>query len=112
MALTKLTSIKGDTIVFSTNLKDASGEPIAQSDISTILCTLKKTINGNIIFQKTLDDMTYEEGLLTITFAPSDTEPLSYGDYYFDIEVTLNSGYRKSKLAQLTLTEEVTTHEV
>ena len=57
------------------------------------------------------NDITFENGYINCTFLPQDTQNLPYGKYYFDIEITLKNGYRKSKLYNFTITEETNIHE-
>lgn len=105
---------RGDTLPFKTKISLSEGTPIKTQDIDTLLITgRKKTlIKSPIIFQKTLEDVTIdEEGYCHAVIEPEDTQELSYGSYYFDIEITLNTGYRKSRLYQFKIIEETTIHE-
>lgn len=105
--------IRGDTFYFSTLLSYSDKTPVLLNDIETIFVTCRKypNINFPIIFQKTLEDVTLDEqGVLHIAFEKEDTEDLDYGQYFFDIEVTLKSGYRKSVLKTFTLKQETTIH--
>lgn len=104
---------RGDTFPFKTLLRTAGGEPVKNEDIQTLFVTCKKeaTEESEIIFQKTLENVKIDkDGYCHIVFEPEDTENLLYETYYFDIEITLNSGYRKTRLYKFTLTEETTTH--
>ena len=82
-------------------------------DIESIFITVRKEPASlyEIIFQKNINDITFENGYINCTFLPQDTQNLRYGKYYFDIEITLKNGYRKSKLYNFTITEETTIHE-
>ena len=102
--------IKGDTLPIKTSLKNGEGQAIDIEDIKTIYCTFKKYGYGEPIFQKTLEDMEYTDGVLHIVFESEDTQNLNAGDYVFDIEVTLISGYRKTRVFEIRLLEEVTNH--
>lgn len=104
--------VRGDTISLKFTLKTADGQDVNEQDIETLLITLKKGTDdiSPTIFQKTLEDITFDDGYCHVVFEPEDTEDLEYGKYYFDIEVTLNNGYRKTALYTLTLTEETTLH--
>lgn len=104
---------RGDSFLFKTGLTTIDKKPINIEDISTIFVTCRKetTKESKIIFQKTLDDVIIDnDGYCHVVFEPKDTENLLCDKYYFDIEVTLKSGYRKTKLSSFTLTEETTTH--
>lgn len=107
-----INAVRGDTISFKFSLKTADGQDVQLQDINTLFITLKKGTDdiSPTIFQKTLEDITIDDGYCHAVFDPEDTENLEYGKYYFDIEVTLNNGYRKTELCTLTLTEETTLH--
>ena len=105
--------VRGDTFPFKFKLSMSDGSVIATSDIATLYITCRKSTykESPIIFQKKLDDVTIKDGYCHVVFDPQDTENLMYGDYYFDVEVTLKSGYKKTKLFSFTLTEETTIFE-
>ena len=106
--------VRGDSFPFKVLLSFADKKPIKKSDISTLFVTCRQYANTNfpILFQKELDDVEIDkDGYCHIVFEPADTEGLDYGKYFFDIEITLNSGYRKSKLYEFELTKETTIHE-
>lgn len=104
--------VRGDSFPFKFSIKNENGDNVNIEDIDTLFITCKKNLDdkASIIFQKTLEDVTIEDGYCHAIFNPIDTQKLNYGKYYFDIEVTLNNGYRKSELYTFTLTEETTLH--
>ena len=104
--------VRGDSFPFKFSIKTSQGENVNINDINTLFITCKKETDNiaSIIFQKTLEDITIEDGYCHVVFNPKDTEKLNYGKYFFDIEITLNNGYRKSELYTFTLTEETTLH--
>ena len=104
--------VRGDTFSFKFLIKSKDETNITTNDIDTLFITCKRNTNdlSSIVFQKKLEDVTIENGWCHAAFEPEDTERLNYGTYYFDIEITLKSGYRKSKLYTFTLTEETTLH--
>lgn len=105
--------IRGDTLPFKAKITLNDGTPIQTQNIKTLLITGRKLTQKTspIIFQKTLEDVTIdEEGYCHGVIEPEDTEELSYGNYYFDIEVTLHNGYRKSRLYQFRLIDETSMH--
>lgn len=104
---------RGDTFAFKVLISLKNETPITSSDIQSLFITCKKepTKESEEIFKKTIDNVNIDEnGYCHIVFEPKDTENLPYGTYYFDIEITLNSGYRKTKVYKFNLTEETTTH--
>lgn len=106
--------IRGDTFPFKTSIKFKDGEVLTKEDIETLFITSRKypTKTSPIIFQKTLDDVEIdEEGYCHARINPEDTEDLAYGSYFCDIEITLKSGYRKTKLFKFEITKETTIHE-
>lgn len=106
--------VRGDSFAFKILLSFANNKPIKTSDIETLFVTCRQypNINFPVLFQKMLNDVEIDkDGYCHIVFEPVDTEDLDYGKYFFDIEITLNSGYRKSKLYEFELTKETTIHE-
>ena len=104
--------IRGDTIGISFSLKYKDDNVVSKEEIDSLFITIKKSIyTEEIIFQKTLENVEIDEnGIVHLVFEPEDTECLEYGKYVFDIEVTLKSGYRKTKLSEFNITGETTFH--
>lgn len=105
---------RGDTFPFKFKTKLNNGTVVTKEDIDTLFITVRKyaTKTSPIIFQKKLEDIEIdEEGYCHTLFKPEDTEELMYSNYFFDIEVTLKNGYRKTKLQQFSITKETTIHE-
>ena len=105
--------VRGDTFAFKVNVSLYNKTILTSDDVESIFITVRKepTSLCEIIFQKTIDNIIFEDGYINCTFLPQDTQNLPYGKYYFDIEITLKNGYRKSKLYNFTRTEETTIHE-
>ena len=101
--------IRGDTYLFKVRLKN-----ITLDEIDTLFITCRKDIySKDFIFQKTINDVSIDNDLYVhFAFNPSDTQALPYGDYVFDIEVTLKSGYRKTKIFNFSLTGAATFHGI
>lgn len=105
--------IRGDTFAFKFPIKLANKAIITKNDIYTLFITARKytTETSPILFQKTLDDVEIDtDGYCHVKINPEDTEKLTYRLYYFDVEITLKNGYRKSKLFEFKLTQETTIH--
>ena len=105
--------VRGDTFAFKVKIPYKDGTPVTLNAIDTLLITVRKMAQKQspILFQKTLNDVTIDEnGYCHCVFNPEDTETLIYGPYYFDIEVTLKGGYRKSRLYQFNITKETSIH--
>lgn len=107
-----INSIRGDSIPLKFAIKTADGQIVQINDIETLYLTCKKNTDNvaPILFQKTLEDMTLSDDYYHVVIEPEDTEKLNYGEYFFDIEVTLKNGYRKTSFHTLNLTDEVTLH--
>lgn len=103
---------RGDTLKIKFAIQNTQGDKISKEDISTLFLTLKKSsYSKEYIFQKTLQDFEVDDnGMYCVIFEPKDTETLDYGEYVFDIEVTLQNRYRKTRIYKLELTEEATFH--
>lgn len=104
---------RGDTFAFKTQITYEDKTPITKDDIDTLFITCREqpAEYSPIIFQKDLNDVVIDsDGFCHVVFEPKDTEKLRYGKYFFDIEVTLKSGYRKTSLNTFRITKETTTH--
>lgn len=105
--------VRGDSFYFRILLKDIDNKPINNNHIKELFITFRKYANNDspILFQKNINDVSIDDlGYCHVAFLPEDTQDLSYGKYYFDMEVTLNNGYRKSRLYEIELTKETTIH--
>ncbi len=104
--------VRGDSRPFKFFIRTKNGENVNSEDIDTLFITCKKSTDNtaSIIFQKTLEDVTIQDGYCHVIFNPQDTERLNYGKYYFDAEVTLKNGYRQTGFYSFNLTEETTIH--
>lgn len=77
---------RGDTGVFSLDVKTASGTAYDYSQ-DTVLFTVKKTVfDSTPLIQK---QVIYEEN---ITILPTDTSNLPYGTYVYDVQLTTAGG--------------------
>lgn len=103
--------IRGDTFLFKFKILDKNKNDITKDDISTLILTCRKEKNDVVVFTKKIDDFTIDDdGYFHGEFKPEDTEKLDYGKYYFDIEVTLTTGQRKTQMHSFTLEKEATEH--
>lgn len=103
---------RGDTL----NLKiqrQTEKEEIIKEKVDEMYVTLKKDYETKeYIFQKKLSNHTIEfnnnDFCYYFTIESKNTEKLSYGDYYFDVEIENNRKIKTIIKGILTLTEEVT----
>ena len=100
----EITLTRGDT--FKTNIRIENQDEVYQPHDGDIVrfAMKKKYKDENPLLVKILDN---EDLLLELT--PEDTKSLNYGDYVYDIEITLSNGevYTFIDKATLRLTEEV-----
>lgn len=105
--------VRGDSCLFKVKLALQGNETISMSDIDNIIITCRQypDIESEVLFKKVKEDVTLDEdGYLHFNFKPEDTQTLAYGTYCFDIEITMTTGYRKSKMFRFELTDETTIH--
>lgn len=104
--------MRGDSQPIKFRIMKSDDTQPEMSEISTLILTCRKRPreDSEILFQKNKVDFTFSEGYFRIMFQPEDTENLDYGTYAFDIECTLNNGYRKSLYSEFKITNEVTMH--
>lgn len=93
---------RGDTLALHIDLMDDNGEPYTLKDGDDLVLTIKKsTRTPDVILQKHGQDVVIE---------PDDTEPLKYGTYKYDVQLTLADGRVTTviKPSDFILGEEVT----
>lgn len=104
---------RGDTkaLYFQRKRND---EPILE-EIDKVYFTVKTNDdedNKEIIFQKTKEDMTFDEdGIYHFVINPEDTETLNYGDYVYDLEVKASNYTKTIDKGVFSITSEVTHKE-
>lgn len=77
---------RGDTGLFTLNITDGSGQPYDYSN-DTVIFTVKSNVyTTDHLIQKTVR---YGE---IVTIQPEDTSNLCYGEYWYDVQVTTQSG--------------------
>lgn len=103
---------RGDTMPFRVKIINTDGSNISVNEIDTLFVTCRKKPNKKspILFQKNLQDINIDGKYAHIVFKPEDTEQLVYGEYCFDIEITLKNGYRKTEFFEFELDKETTIH--
>ena len=77
---------RGDTGYLSVGIGHIDDEPYTRQDGDKLVFTVKRRYDINeILLQKDID------GLL-LSLNPKDTKSLTYGCYWYDIELTTNTG--------------------
>lgn len=107
MEYENITMIKGDTLSFNVEVFDQDGAPLT---VDTAFFTCKKNINGSAkVFQKSLNSgITYEDDLLVVRVAPSDTENIEAGRYFYDLQLGVGSDIYTPMIGVLTIEQDVT----
>lgn len=88
-----MSMVRGDTLTFGVELKDENGALFTQ-DLDTAYFTCKSSYDAEeTIFQK---DLTFgiskvAPGQYVVRVAPTDTEGIEAGKYYYDFEIGVNS---------------------
>lgn len=101
---------RGDSRAFRFQRLDFEGEPITEVP-DTLYFTVKRNFNTkDYLFQKKLDDFTYDEENKVWKFIiePTDTEDLPYGLYVYDIQVVQNDFKTTIAKGDFRLTDEAT----
>ena len=91
---TKITLTRGDTFAATLALTQA-GEPYTPVEGDSIKFGIKKALNVSrtaYINPEPLLEKAIPITDMTLRLAPRDTEPLPFGSYFYDIEVTLANG--------------------
>lgn len=103
--------IRGDTCPFSFTRRDKDGNVIIDPAEKLYFTIKEKYTSTDILVQKTIDDMTFDEGTYRFVIEPNDTNELKYGVYVYDLEVI--TGEYKQTIARGTIkiSEEVTFQE-
>ena len=101
---TTITMTRGDTLSVTVGIYQGA-EPYEVKDGDVVRFAMKKKYSDpEPLILRVLDNAT-----LHLQLDPEDTEPLDYGSYVYDIEITMADGTVDTFIAkaQLILTEEV-----
>lgn len=107
--MSTLKQTRGDTVSYTFQRKDTSGNPIV-SRPEAIFFTVKNTFNTpKIVIQKNIRQMAMNaSGVWRFTIENADTEGLPYGIYVFDLQVTENGAVTTIAKGKFELTQEAT----
>ena len=100
---TDISMTRGDT----ETLTIRCSVPFEDGDV--VYMTVREDAESPVQFQKTVVDFG-EQGKAVIVIDSEDTEPMAFGDYQYDIQVTRMDGRVKTLVlpSKFTLTEEIT----
>ena len=100
--------IRGDTCPFSFTRRDKDNNVITEP-ADKLYFTVKQSYKSEeVLIQKTIDDMSFEEGTYRFSLQPEDTNELPYGNYVFDLEVITAEYKQTIAIGNIKITEEVT----
>lgn len=102
--------IRGDTATLSFPINNKSGEVIQLADIETLIMTCRNRCE-EIVFEKNTENFRFEDNKYKVDLKAEDTEQINFSNpLFFDIEVTLKNGIRKTRLYELNLVKDKTIH--
>jgi len=105
---TKISLTRGDSAIISVACTNGTNPfPLTAGD--TIYFTIKANAGTTTkLVQKVIT--TFTSGKANITLNPADTKPLAYGDYLYDVQLTLSTNEVITIIApsRFTILEEVT----
>lgn len=103
---------RGDTFEFRFQRQTTDKQVITTKPDKMFFTVKNNTFLTDFLFQKSLEagTITYDEDTYyyNVTIEPQDTNELSYGDYYYDIEIIDNGKVKTIAKGTLTIEEEVT----
>lgn len=104
-----LSMVRGDTARFRFQRLDANGDVIL-TEADDAWFTVKSSVKNDAFkLQKSLSDMTFdEEGYYHFTINPDDTNGLSFGRYFYDVEVIQDGVKSTISIGNFDIASEVT----
>lgn len=106
MCETNITMIKGDTLAFGMEIDGLEGQ-----DLESAFFTCKTVRESDEhIFQKSLGDgiTKVDDGKYIVRVAPSDTEDVTAGAYFYDLQIGVNCDVYTVLLGLLEILQDVT----
>ncbi len=87
MVDTNIQMVRGDTLAFGMEI-----EGLGQ-DLASCYFTCKKSFQGENIFQKSIGNgvSKVSDGVYRVRVAPEDTADVEAGNYYYDLQIGVNS---------------------
>lgn len=104
-ATKNLEMTRGDSETFTFTRRDKNGEPITRQANEVVFTVSDK---DTVLFEKTLEDITFDNGEYKISIEPEDTDSLAFTSYTYALRV-VDLGVEKTVAnGKFTITEEVT----
>jgi hypothetical protein len=105
---TKISLTRGDSAIISVTTNN-NNVPFLLEEGDIVYFTIKTNATTQTkLVQKVITE--FVDGKATITLNPQDTKPLAYGDYLYDVQLTLRTGEVITIIvpSRFTILEEVT----
>ena len=84
---------RGDTQTWGGPLLDAEGHAFSEAPTAVFFTVKNNFDDEDYVLQKQLGNgITIDNGLLTLSLTPEDTNGLPFGEYVYDLEIILQSG--------------------
>lgn len=107
-----LSMTRGDTGSFNLQFVNYDGD--LENDMQSMIFTVKENVDsGTAVFQKTLGSgiSKVNDSLYVVRIAPTDTEDLGLGFYYYDLQIRINGDAFTVLKGVIEITYDVTTTE-
>lgn len=101
-----LSMVKGDTFSFKVNVYGSTS-----TNFTNILFSCSQNYAGDYIFQKEIlpsEDAASEKATYIITVSPEDTKSVIPGDYYYDLQINVNTDVFTLLYGKISILPEVT----
>lgn len=87
MVDTNIQMVRGDTMAFGIEIDGLD------QDLASCYLTCKKSFQGENVFQKSLGNgiSKVSSGVYRVRVAPADTFNVEAGNYYYDLQISVNS---------------------
>lgn len=102
---------RGDTLPLSIEITDSDGEVLEPTAGDEVYFTVKKSYRSqDVIFQKRYSrgEIVFENNEFVFCIEHKDTAELSYGRYYYDIQIKSGDFVKTLLIGMMTLTNEAT----
>ncbi len=104
-----ISMIRGDTETIKISCKNAQGADVPLENGDTLYFTVKSSVGTEEKeMQKVITE--FSDGIAYINISPDDTKLMSFGSYYYDIQLTREDGTVKTIIppSKFTVKREVT----
>lgn len=101
--------IRNDSLILTFKRIDGNGDIITEEADKIFFTVKQNNITNTVVFQKTKEDMEFNNGTYRFTILPEDTVNLPYGTYKYDLEVVNGTDYKKTiSIGDFIIEDEVT----